>query len=70
MTPSGWGDGAVDKKSAGLSPEWWQIGWVLFLVKDFFPESSAKMRLFENLGIWGDFFNGANKMHPSRRYPL
>ena len=64
MTPSGWGDGAVDKKSAGLSPEWWQIGWVLFLVKDFFSESSAKMRLFENLGIWMDFFNGANKMHP------
>ena len=36
MTPSGWGDEAVDKKSAGLPPEWWQIGWVLFLVKDFF----------------------------------
>ena len=51
MAPSGWGDGAVDKKSAGLSPEWWQIGWVLFLVKGFFSESSAKMRLFENLGI-------------------
>ena len=70
MTPSGWGDGAVDKKSAGLSPEWWQIGWVLFLVKDFFSESSAKMRLFENLGIWVDFFNGANKMHPSREIPI
>ena len=70
MTPSGWGDGAVDKKSAGLSPEWWQIGWVIFLVKDFFSESSAKMRLFENLGIWVDFFNGANKMHPSREIPI
>ena len=71
MTPSGWGDGAVDKKSAGLSPEWWQIGRVLFLLKDFFfCESSAKMRLFENLGIWVDFFNGANKMHPSREIPI
>ena len=70
MTQSGWGGGVADKKSAGLSPEWRQIGWVLFLVKDFFSESSAKMRLFENLGIWVDFFNGANKMHPSRRYPL
>ena len=36
----------------------------------FFCESSAEMRLFENLGIWVDFFNGANKMHPSREIPI
>ena len=58
------------KKSASLRPEWWHLGQVLFMVKDFLSDSSAKMRLFENLGKWVDFFNGANKMHPSRRYSL
>ena len=65
MTQSGWGDGVADKKSAGPSPEWWRIRPVRFLVKGFFfCWSPAKMRLFENLGIWVDFFNGATKMLP------
>ena len=64
MTQSGWGDGVADKKSAGPSPEWWQIRPVRSLLRAFFCGSSAKMRLFENLGIWVDFFNGATKMLP------
>ena len=63
----GWGGGQkVGRPVPGVVAN--RVGSILG--KGFFSESSAKMRLFENLGIWVDFFNGANKMHPSRRYPL